>query len=470
MKDRLSITLYLLVIALFLLFSLPWLLADGMFVDGLWYAVISRNLANGIGSFWYPHLTDTYSPTFHAHPPLAFALQGLFFNVLGDSKYTERIYALCTHLVAGYLVVLIWREAGLSAKQGWLPLLLWIIIPQALWGLVNNILENTMVVFILLSVLFFIKYTKQQQIGFLCISGFMITLALLTKGPTGLYPLSLPLWYWAVNRKKRFINMCAETGVLAIAALGPVLLLMLLWPAAQHSIVSYIDFQIIGSMRKGQNVESRFFIIRRMIEELLPAIGICVLMVIIFWKQRVKLNEHYPLFLFFGLVALSGVLPIMVSLKQIGFYINTTFPLFAIALGAFILPLLAPKINAVKQASAGVKALRYVTGLAWCAAIGIAVYITQAGVYSRDEALIKETATIIETVKEERVLTACPKVWDQLSLHAYLYRMGNVSLDTLNGHAYYITIGEESSLPAGADKKYIPVSSNTQEFRLYKRR
>lgn len=47
-----------------------------MFVDGVTYAAIARNLAQGNGSFWSPFYTATLYPQFFEHPPLGFALQG----------------------------------------------------------------------------------------------------------------------------------------------------------------------------------------------------------------------------------------------------------------------------------------------------------------------------------------------------------------------------------------------------------
>src|SRR4051812_22549428 len=63
---------------------MPRLAQRGMFVDGLTYASIARNLAEGRGSFWSPSYTATIYPEFHEHPPLGLWLQSLWFRVLGD--------------------------------------------------------------------------------------------------------------------------------------------------------------------------------------------------------------------------------------------------------------------------------------------------------------------------------------------------------------------------------------------------
>jgi 4-amino-4-deoxy-L-arabinose transferase-like glycosyltransferase len=57
---------------------------DGMFMDGVQYAAVARNLAKGIGSFWFPVFSDNYVAglnSFHEHPPLVYYLQSFFFKI-----------------------------------------------------------------------------------------------------------------------------------------------------------------------------------------------------------------------------------------------------------------------------------------------------------------------------------------------------------------------------------------------------
>src|SRR5262245_12228702 len=56
----------------------------GMFVDGVTYASVARNLAEGRGRFWAPSYTATLYPEFYEHPPLGFWLQSRWFRLLGD--------------------------------------------------------------------------------------------------------------------------------------------------------------------------------------------------------------------------------------------------------------------------------------------------------------------------------------------------------------------------------------------------
>ncbi|MBI4649048.1 MAG: glycosyltransferase family 39 protein, partial [Bacteroidia bacterium] len=129
--------------------------SDGMFMDGLWYAAVSKNMAHGLGSFWYPHFTNTLYSEFHEHPPLVFFLQSLCFRLFGDSFLVERFYSLCMTLTSGFFIYLFWKQINKkdsSNVTGWLPLFLWIAVPVVSWACANNMLENTTTVFTTLAV------------------------------------------------------------------------------------------------------------------------------------------------------------------------------------------------------------------------------------------------------------------------------------------------------------------------------
>ena len=67
-----SLPFYLFAAGVFLLIVCQDIFSNGMFLDGLIYSTVSKNLADGIGTFWNPHFSSTFLPDFHEHPPLAF--------------------------------------------------------------------------------------------------------------------------------------------------------------------------------------------------------------------------------------------------------------------------------------------------------------------------------------------------------------------------------------------------------------
>ena len=108
MEKKIQLLIWLINLSVFLLFYMPDLLRDGMFGDGLLYATLANNLAHGIGTFWSPQVFSG-APGFHGHPPLVFGIQSVFFRVLGDGMWVERLYSFLAAVVTAYLIISIWR-------------------------------------------------------------------------------------------------------------------------------------------------------------------------------------------------------------------------------------------------------------------------------------------------------------------------------------------------------------------------
>ena len=139
-----------------------------MFLDGVTYAAISKNLANGIGTLWQPQYTATFNQEFYGLPPVFFIIQSLFFKLLGNHFMVERLFSFGMLLLSGYALVLLWRTVTKPInlhQYAWLPLILWITIPQVAWTYTNNMLETMVeclffVLFISYIVLLILKRTK----------------------------------------------------------------------------------------------------------------------------------------------------------------------------------------------------------------------------------------------------------------------------------------------------------------------
>ena len=132
--------LLFLALAVYCLLVLPRMLTHGMFVDGLTYASIARNMAENYGSFWRPYYTATVYPTFYEHPPLGFWLQSWMYRLCGDVVYLEALWGF----VAGALILLglgqVWRynkPQNSTLAGSWFPILLFVIIPMTSWILSN---------------------------------------------------------------------------------------------------------------------------------------------------------------------------------------------------------------------------------------------------------------------------------------------------------------------------------------------
>ena len=121
------------------------LVQEGMFFDGVTYSAISKNMANGYGSFWNPHYTKVLYSNFHEHPPLVFIIQSFFFRLLGDGFYTERLFCLLMALLTVFGIVKCWALLSDDAEMKsyyWLPILFWLLVPMVSWSYKNNLLES----------------------------------------------------------------------------------------------------------------------------------------------------------------------------------------------------------------------------------------------------------------------------------------------------------------------------------------
>src|SRR5262249_8011616 len=152
------------------------MLSYGMFMDGVVYASIAGNMAEKYGRFWQPYYTATEFPIFFEHPPLGFWLQSWAYRLCGDSVYVETWVGggVGTRL----LLVLagIWRclrPPGCAFAGAWFPSLLCIVTPMTSWAIANNMLENMMTFFILLSVLLCLLSLKNPTIFFSCLYGIL---------------------------------------------------------------------------------------------------------------------------------------------------------------------------------------------------------------------------------------------------------------------------------------------------------
>ena len=72
--------------ALLLMLILNPLLRRGMFLDGVTYAAIAKNLSLNHGTLWQPFYSETIFPYFYEHPPLAIYAESLLFRAKSSLK------------------------------------------------------------------------------------------------------------------------------------------------------------------------------------------------------------------------------------------------------------------------------------------------------------------------------------------------------------------------------------------------
>ncbi len=466
MKSK-QLPFLLITIALFMLVVSPKWLSDGMFCDGLSYAVISKNLAHGLGSFWDLFFTSDFERHFRGQPSLAFGMESLFFRILGDGYLVERAYSFITYLVTGFVLVRVWKHV--AGKQYfvfyWLPLLLWLSVPVVIWGVSNNMLENTMAIFTMLSILFSIKSYQGKRVVNIILSGVMVFLAVLSKGPVGLFPMALPFWVFALNKKVSFKRFLQDTVLMIAALTGSFLVLFILFPGSIDNLLAYLYTQVIYSVTKVTTVSSRFYILGRFLTELVPMFVAFVMLTV--FTRKIKWTHHNNLWVYIlFLTGLSGVIPIMVSMKQSGFYLLPVFPLVALAFGLYMVPevkLLTDRINVTKR---GFVVFKYFAFLLLVASL--IVNLLQINKTGRDKEILHDVYLIESVIPHGTVVAVEPSITFDWLVVGYFWRNNIDCLNAENSEDFdYLIVNKNysDSLITGFQR----VSVDLKKFDLYKR-
>jgi hypothetical protein len=469
-------------LGVFIIAILPSLVQDGMFIDGIQYAVVSKNFANGLGTFWFPHITQNWntmdSAWFLENPPLVYAIQGLFFKIFGDGLYTERIYCLCTALVAAFLITRTWNLTTQRneeiRKLSWLPVLIWVSMPIVFRSYQMNVQENTMGIFILASVYFVLKglWSSKHSRLYIFLGGVSIFLATLCKGVTGLFPLAAVALFWLAGGRIRFQRVLFFSLILLLV---PVLfyILLLLNDNAYKSFSFYYESRLLERIVNDPVVNSHFHIFFRLLLDLLPAIVVAVTVFLI-RRKKVSLSDHSEEkrhAFFFLLMGLAGSVPLTFTLVQRDFYLGPSLPFFALGLSLFLSLYLVDVLMPFSQKSRIFNLFRV---FSISLLIGGLVYTgLMVGKAGRDRDILHDTYLFGGIIEEgSRVhLEAEVSQKDSLrhwNLELYLARYFNISLGAPLEDAWYIIFFEGGSQPEADIFERLPL--DTETYLLYQRK
>lgn len=453
------------------------ILAKGMFVDGVVYSTIARNLAQDIGSFWFLHYTSTLYPSFHEHPPLGLFIQSLVFRIVGDHFFLERLYSIATYFITGFLMLKIWKLIirDSAIETGWFPLALWISVPLIWWGASNNMLENSLSVFTTFSVLLYVKNLIKSRSYLVVFSGVFMLAGLLTKGPVALFPLSMPFWTLVFIKGVSVRKFFKDTTLLMMGILIPAFFIGLIWPESIISIQEYFSRQIMGRLVEEQTAGYRLYILWRFFNEIIPALIMVLLTVLILRRKLIgdkadPANRQWSKFLM--ALSLSAVIPLMITLKQSGYYLLPAFPIAILALALIAQKSLRTFAEQLKSAKTR-RLVLILSILLFCfSAFNSARFY---GELKRDKKALSDVLEISKYVPQGSTLAIEKTLYENWALHAYLMRYAYISLDPDQPHAYLLTdaksdiasIQKELLIPA-SDSAYSLIPATLNSFCLYK--
>lgn len=469
--NKKTLPFWILTIAIFIIVVAPSLIQEGMFMDGLLYLGVSKNMAQGIGTFWEPIFSYSWhssgSDFFHEQPPLGFGLQAIFFKVFGFSIYVERLYSFLVACITAYLIFKIWNKVTQDKFKNisWLPILLWITIPISFWSIHNNILENTLSLFTLLSVLFLLKGVQAQQnkqLLFL-VGGFFIFLATFTKGVPGLFPLAVIPLYCLIYRKSSFINTTLWTMTPILTVATAYLLMLTISEGAFNSFKFYFQERLIGRISSSPTVDSRYWILGKLFLELVP-IMLLTFIVLAITKTKKKLsNINFKHVLLFFSIGICASIPLTLTMIQRPFYFSPSLPFFGIAAAFIIAPLLSQFITKINTASIKFQTFKILSSIALIASITVTVI--SIGKTRRDKIIINDIKTLSTVIPYNATVKTTPKVNRQWSNQVYAMRYHNLHLDSKKEKAEYHLFYKNTEVKK---ENLELVALNLNLFKLYK--
>ncbi|MDZ4844717.1 MAG: glycosyltransferase family 39 protein [Chitinophagales bacterium] len=470
-KSSVHLPFLFIVSALFIFLVGTQLAQDGMFMDGLLYVCVAKNLAVGLGTFWNPYFSETLYPSYHQQLPLMPFLESLFFRLFGTGIYVERFYCLVVLLVSVFLIIRIWKilfqENKELQKFYWFALLLFIVIPTTGWSYSNNMAEGTMGVFVLLSIYFILKSLKEERLVYfyLLLAGCSLFFASLCKGIQGMFPLVSILLFWIATRKISLSKSILFTAILAVV---PVTIygILLLDETVVQSFRDYYYARLHPSFNNTQaaTTANRFHLIRKMTLALLPAAGLSLLIVLL-RKKIIQQAQTVANFRSEGvwllLLALSGSLPLIVTLEQRTFYIVTALPYYALAFAYFTAHDLALIVAKLQSYSNSFKIFRAFTIFVFAASVITTLFLF--GKVKRDKELLSDVYAFGSVIPSKTVLKVSAPLWGNWSMHGYFMRSFGISLYSGEKHMNYFVVESGTQVP----KEYVLLEKGSR-VELYK--
>ncbi len=446
-------------------------------MDGIQYACVSKNLAEGYGSFWFPFLSPFWCQNgafhFFEHPPLFYWAESWFFRIPGAGAYAEKIFCAVLWLLNAGCIYSLWRLIyGKDQDKkpfGWLPLLLWTITPVCFWCFHHNMIEILVSLFMLSSVYFglcFLMDEQRKKYRYLVLSAALLYAGFLTKGLVALFPLSLCLVFALTHRRLSLGKALLYTGIVIVVFALLFLTVYLVSPSANYMLNFYFKERLLSRIEQTPTTNNRFELLFDLLSQLLPVLIITVgaFLTQIIRKRLPARNEGRRWFRFFLLMGVCGSVPIMLTMVQKGFYFMPSLGFYALAFSVLILGFFRScRIN-VQQVS-----YKVFKGLSLLLAVASVVFVAwSAGKFSRDEAVLNEVHELGALMEREGTVNVDMDVYCTWNYQFYLQRYHRVYLDPTKTYRNYLLVKDTSQTPWLQHYRF--EKSFPSGFRLYKRK
>lgn len=417
-----------------------------MFFDGGIYATVARNLAEGRGTMWAPHFSETLFPTFAEHPPLMFWLQAIGFSIFGDTIAVEKGFSLLTFIISATLLFKIWmrlnKDDVVVQKAFPLALVMALIAGRVNWGFANGLLDNLLAVFSLTAVLLVvIAYDRPspafsaKRLALLVLASLAICLSLMTKGPVGLFPLAAPAIYWLVFRRPAFFVMVLDSVVI-LTVIVLFVTILYAFDASREAVDRYLAAQLFASLRGDRGYYGGgFYVFRKILGVNGYSLAILALASLASWRLGLGRSDspirsqRFKRAAFLILIGMSASLPIGFSPRVANFYFNTSLLFYSAGFAILVAPVFMETLARLGERQ--IKVLRF--GSLSLLAASIVMVFLNVGRPGTDARTIEQAAAIQELACTDEtdckpLISACQNAWQDWALHTYMQRFYKISI------------------------------------------
>ncbi|HEX8049485.1 ArnT family glycosyltransferase [Rhizobium sp.] len=469
------------------------LVTQTMFFDGLIYASVARNMADGTGSPWRPAFSQALFPLFAEHPPLAMWLQAVAFRAFGDTTWIEKSYSLLTALLSGLIMLGIWRrltEKDLPLRSaGILALIFSLIAGRLSWAYANNMLENTLIVFTSTPIWLIVeaysppcasKFTS--RLPYMIVAGALTFLAIITKGPVGLFPLAAPVLFSICFGRPSVRTAAVDTAIMVTVAAG-MLALLLLDPEAGAYADRYLHYQLFASLagERGGTSGGWHGLWSLFRVNFFPLLLAALILSARLYSRHSRpatacispelRQKRYRNAAFLFAIGLSASLPLLVSPRLNSFYFNPSIPYFAAAAATISAPVLLSQIRSLNEVRLRRLNLLMLAGMV-AAALSVILAVGKTG---SDKIKIADAQKIADHIcsvagRCQPIVAACGSVGEDWQLHAYLERYYHVSLKkddlSVRDDTPFLLVSHDCPTPSST--AYHDIDARLSSYRLFR--
>jgi 4-amino-4-deoxy-L-arabinose transferase-like glycosyltransferase len=376
------------------------------------------------------------------------------------------------------------RDAGILA------LIFSLIAGRLSWAYANNMLENTLIVLTSAAIwLVVAAYSSPSasklasRLPYMIEAGVLTFLAVMTKGPVGLFPLAAPILFGICFARPSIRTAAIDTAIMIAAAAG-MLALLLIDPEARGYADRYLHFQLFASLAGDRGGSSGGW---HGLWSLFRVNFFPLLIAALILSARLRSRHSIPemgcpmpeprrkryrnaAFLF--TIGLSASLPLLVSPRLNSFYFNPSILYFAAAAAMISAPALLSQISALSDVWLRRSNLALLAGVvAAILSVGLAV-----GKPGSDKIKLEDAQKIADHIcpvagRCQPIVAACGSAGEDWQLHAYLERYYHVSLKkegdpSAQDGTSFILVSQDCPIPSSVD--YYDVEARLSNYRLFR--